>query len=151
MALPAWSTVPALKAALYDALAARPALAGVQITYGAPLPDPKREFVWLQDVEGEQEASALGHLLRREAMTMTVIVNVMREDRNQQAATERAFAIAAEIEALLRENPALTGYYTGAGQILAAQVTGPLTLEEQANDQRRAAQLTVSVGWQARL
>lgn len=145
------STIPAFKAALLAALQARAGLTGVQLAYGSPYPNPGREFISLADVDGEQEARALGHLKRREDLTLTCLIMVIREGMNQQAATERAFEIAGEIEDCLRADPTLDATYVGAGQIIAAQVTGPLSLEERANDALRSALVTLSVGWASRI
>lgn len=139
------STVPAFKAALATALRARQALHDVQITYGAPLPAPAREFLWLADVEGEQEPAALGAQRREESYLLTVIANVLREGQNQQAATERAFEIVAELEDELRNDGSL------ASTVRFAQVAGPFRLEEMSSDTARAAQVTVTVAVRARI
>lgn len=149
--LVAVSTIPAFKAALFAALGSRPALAGVQLAYGAPYPNPGREFISLADVDGAQVAEVLGRLKRREDHTLTCHVMVIREGTNQQAATERAFTIAGEIEDCLRADPTLDATYAGEGQIIWSQITGPLSLEERANDANRAAIVTMSVGWAARI
>lgn len=139
------STIPAFKAALATALRARANLANVQVSYGAPLPAPADEFVWLADVEGEQEAAALGAQKREEIYELTIIVSVIRAGGDQQAVTERAFALASEIEAELR------GDGTVGGTVRFAQIAGPFRLEEMASDTHRGAQLTITVGVRARI
>lgn len=145
------STIPAFKAALFAALLARPALADVQVSYGSPNPNPRPEFIWLHDVDGAQEARALGRLARREDMSLEVRISVVKQGRDQQAATERAFALLAELEDTVRTDPALDAQYAGAGQILAAQITGPMLLSERANDREREAYLIAHVTWSANL
>lgn len=139
------STIPAFKAALATALRARANLATVQVSYGAPLPSPADEFIWLADVEGEQEAAALGAQRREEIYDLLTIVNVIRAGADQQAVTERAFALAAEIEDELR------GDGTVGGTVRFAEVAGPFRLEEMASDTHRGAQLTVTVAARARI
>lgn len=139
------STVPAFKAALAAALAARPALHDVQVAYGAPLPAPAREFLWLADVEGEQEPAALGAQRREESYLLTVIANALREGQDQQAATERAFELVAELEDVLRDDGSLSQ------TVRFAQVAGPFRLEEMSSDTARAAQVTVTVAVRARI
>lgn len=132
-------------------LQARPALADVQISYGSPLPNPRREVIWLADVDGRQETRSLGRYARNEELTLTVYIDVLRVGADQQAATERAFVIAAELEDGLRNEPALTTYYTGAGQIAWAVVGGPLRLQERASDQDREALIEMSIQWFSRI
>lgn len=139
------STIPAFKAALAAALRSRANLANVQVSYGAPLPSPADEFVWLADIEGEQEAAALGAQRREEIYELMVIVNVIRAGADQQAVTERAYALAAEVENELR------GDGTVGGVVRFAQVAGPFRLEEMASDTHRGAQLTITVAVRARI
>lgn len=145
------SSIPAFKRALHAALIARPALADVQVTYGVPLPNPRPEFIWLADVEGEQEARALGRHARREDMSLEVRISVLRQGPDQMSASERAFVLLAELEDVIRLDPTLDATYTGEGQILAAQITGPLTLQERADDRQREALVTAHVTWSANL
>lgn len=139
------STIPAFKAALLTALQARAALSTVQVTYGAPLPSPADEYVWLADVDGEQEAAALGAQRREEFYELEVIVAVYRAGADQQATTERAFALVGELEEVLRADG------TVGGTVRFAEVGGPLRLEEMASDTHRGAQVTVTVQARARI
>lgn len=147
----ATSTIHAVKLALRAALAARPALVGVQVTYGSPLPSPQPEFIWLGDAAGEQEARALGKQARREIQSLTLYVSVLRQGRDQQATTQRAFELVAEVEETLRADATLDATYTGPGQIYAIQVAGPFGLEERASDTQREALVTMTVRWTGRI
>ena len=141
----ATSTVPAFKAALLAALQARPTLSTVQVTYGAPLPSPADEYVWLADADGEQETAALGAQRREEYYDLTVYVAVYRAGEDQQATTERAFELVAELEEVLRADA------TVGGVVRVAVVAGPFRLEEMASDTHRGAQVTVTVAVRARI
>ena len=143
----ATSTIPALKAALLSLLQARAGLSGVQVTYGMPAvsPPPRREFIALTDADGDQETAALGRTRREEVYRLKVLCSVLREGSDQQSATERAFALAAEIVSALRADPSVTG------TVRTALVDGPLQLEEGASDQHRTALVTLSVLCTARI
>lgn len=133
-----YSTAPAFKAALLTALQARTGLAGVTISYGAPLQAP-REFIALGDISGDQEFAALGALRKDETYTLTVYCSVLREGNMQQACTERCFALAAEIETELRSN------VTMSGTVRVAELRSPFQLDEFASDQARQSILTLGI------
>jgi hypothetical protein len=140
------SSVPALKANLASALKARTAFANVQVTYGPPLPSPAREYVWLADVEGDEEPAALGRNRHSEIYGLTVIIQAVREGVDQQAATERAYSFRDEIDAQLRSDITVAGAL-GSGW---AYVGGHFKLEELASDAQRGALLTITVSCEAR-
>jgi hypothetical protein len=141
----ATSTIPALKAALLSLLAARTNLSGVQVVWGAPLPNPGREFIALAGTEGEQQTAAIGRLRREEEYRLTIYASTLREGQNQQACTERAFALVAEIEDAVRADPSI------GGVVRTALVDGPFTLEEGATDSHRTALVTISLLCTARI
>jgi hypothetical protein len=141
------SSVPALKRNLASALQARIAFSGIQVTYGAPLPNPGREYVWLGDVEGDEEPAALGRNRHSETYGLTVIIQAVREGVDQQAATERAYSFRDEIDTQLRSDITVGGAL-GSGW---AYVGGPFRLEELASDTQRGALLTISVACEARI
>lgn len=132
------STAPAFKAALLTALGARAGLAGVTISYGAPLSAP-REFIALADISGEQEFATLGALRKNETYTLEIYCSVLREGNQQQACTERCFELAAEIEDELRTNP------TMSGTVRVAQVRSPFSVEEFGSDQARQSILSLGI------
>lgn len=132
------STAPAFKAALLTALGARAGLAGVTISYGAPLSAP-REFIALADISGEQEFATLGALRKNETYTLEIYCSVLREGNQQQACTERCFELAAEIEDELRTNP------TMSGTVRVAQLRSPFSVEEFGSDQARQSILSLGI------
>jgi len=104
----ATSSIPALKSGLLATLQARPNLTNVAVTYGSPtLAD--REWIWLGDITGAQDWGAIGHDVRREDYSLTVIVSTTMESTDQQTVTERGFAILAEIETAVRTDPTIGG------------------------------------------
>ena len=138
MPLTYYSTAPAFKNALHDALGARSGLSGVTVSYGAPTGAP-REFIALTDISGSQEFAALGALRKDETYVLTVFCSVLREGNQQQECTERAFALAAEIEDELRGN------VTMSGTVRVAELTTPFQLEEFASDQARQSIVTLGI------
>lgn len=138
MPLTYYSTAPAFKNALHDALGARSGLSGVTVSYGAPTGAP-REFIALTDISGSQEFAALGALRKDETYVLTVFCSVLREGNQQQQATDRAFALAAEIEDELRGN------VTMSGTVRVAELTSPFQLEEFASDQARQSIVTLGI------
>jgi hypothetical protein len=138
MPLTYYSTAPAFKAALLTALTARSGLSGVTISYGVPLGAP-REFIALTDLSGSQEFAALGALRKDETYVLDVYVSTLREGNQQQQATERCFAMAAEIEEVLRTN------VTMSGTVRVAELLQPFSLEEYASDQARQSVLTLGI------
>jgi hypothetical protein len=139
--------VPALKANLTTALTARANLANVQVIYGAPLPNPSREYIWLGDVEGDEVPAALGRNRHSEIYNLTVIIQALHEGQNQQTATERAYAFRDEIDTQLRSDVTVAGAL-GSGW---AYVAGHFKLEELASDSQRGALLTIEVACEARI
>ena len=150
------STVPDVMDTLYDDLVslatpggghghATPPLLGVRVNYGPALPDPGRESINILGVEGEQMWASLGKLSKDEVYTITVLVIVIREGQQTKAAVERAYAIAAEIEQLLRED------VTIGGTCRVAALDSPFDLEVGASDTTRSALLTLGVRVEARI
>jgi hypothetical protein len=106
----ATSTIPALKANLRTQLAARGGLTGVQISYGAPLPATQREFIWLGDVNGEQEyGTYAAPNARHEQYTLELILSVLKEGVDAKAADDRCFVLFGEVETQVRGDPTISG------------------------------------------
>lgn len=139
------STIPAFKAKLLQLLQARPNLAGIQVTYGAPLPAPGREFISLGGTRGQQSTAALGRFAREEEYRLTVHVSVLREGQDQQSATERVFTLAQELELCVRADPSI------GNTVRTCLVDGPFELSEGATDTHRTALLTLSLLCTARI
>lgn len=143
------STVPDVMDALVDALEARTGspnqLQGVRVNYGPPLPDPGRESINVLGVEGEQVWASLGKLSKDEQYVISVLVIVIREGQQTKAAVERAYAIAAQIEDVLRDDPTLSE------NCRVASVASPFDLEVGASDTTRSALLSIGVSVEARI
>lgn len=136
--------------ALYDALCARQSgtpggLNGVRVNYGPALPDPGRESVNILNVEGEQAWAGLGKLAKDEVYTVTVLVIVIREGQQTKDAVERAYAIAAQVEDVLGDDPTLSD------TCRVAALDNPFDLEVGASDTTRSALLTLGVRVEARI
>jgi len=142
----ATSTVPALKKNLLASLVALPGFTGVQLSYGAPLPNPAREYVWLGDVEGDDVPAALGRNRHAETYNLTVIIQAVKPGTDQEGATERAYAFRDLIDTQIRSDITVGGAL-GSGW---AYVAGHFKLEELASDTQRGALLTIEVACEAR-
>ena len=143
----ATSTIPTLKANLVTQLQARGGLAGVQVSYGPPLPNPQREYIWVGDVEGAQSfaAFAAANTLyqRREEYNVQVIIGVLHEGTDTKATDDRCFALLAELEQQVRTDP------TVSGAINVAQLTTfRLTEFVSPDGMNRTAQLIVDINCQ---
>ena len=133
------SSIPVLKSNLQALLAARPNLANVQISYGAPLPDPSREFIWIADVHGTEDWMAMA--VKQEDYSLDVVINVTVEGPDQQAATERCFVLRDEIETVLLADTSVNG------AVMTAKLGGAVDLVELVSNDglTRGADLTVRV------
>ncbi len=143
------STIPAFKAELATQLQAL--LPTVQVVYGGPWPMPELEWMWLADVEFDQQWATLGKKSRDETFSMQVLVYVEQPGNvsNQQAATERAYALMAVVETYLRGDPTVNGVLGQPGE---AEVKGRGRLQEDANQEgTRVAWLQFTVTGKARI
>ena len=118
---------------------------GVRINYGPALPDPGRESINLLGVEGEQVWASLGKLSKDEVYTITVLIIVIREGQQTKAAVERAYAIAEQVEDVLRDDVTLEN------TCRVAALDTPFDLEMGASDTTRSALLTLGVRVEARI
>jgi hypothetical protein len=137
----ATSTIPALKGNLVALLKARTGLTGVQVSYGPPLPNPSREFIWCGKATGEQAWMTVAKT-KSEEYELEIVILVLREGADMQAADERCFALFAELENALRADT------TVSGAVADATVAG-FELGEFATDSSREASLTVQVACKA--
>jgi hypothetical protein len=135
------SSIPTLKRNLQSLLAARTALHDVTISWGPPLPNTPREYISLGDVVGDQDWATVGGLTRLFRSDLALLVSVLREGQEQQAATERAFALLAEVESAVRADQ------TVGGAVLVAGVGGRIDLVElpSPDGMRRGAQVTAQI------
>lgn len=145
------STVPTVKAALVAALAARPGLAGVKVSWGWPGPEAVAEMVVVGELAaGTQTVPTLRatRVQREERYDLAVTCFAARHDAtaaDQRLAEERAFALAGEVEDLLASDPRL-----GLSDIAWARVS-QLELASAPADRGWVAQVTVTVSVVARL
>jgi hypothetical protein len=122
-------------------------LDGVRVNYGPALPDPGRESLNILGLAGDQAWASLGRLSKDEVYTVDVLVLVIREGQQTQAAVERAYAILEQLETLLRDS---ANAPTVAGTVRVASVSS-VQLEVGASDTTRSALLTIGVRVEARI
>jgi hypothetical protein len=113
------SAVPAAKAALY-AIVSAAVPAGVVATYGDPGSFEAPEAVWLGAVERFGDTPSQGQVSHRESFDVPIVVYVLRQDTDDEAADARAWGIAGAIEDAVRAAPDLNG----ATNVTAAWVAG---------------------------
>lgn len=107
----AFTTAVATKAAIVNVLSARAGLSGVQVYYGDPGKDARRQLIMVGAVvDGTQEPYSLhaGPRRRDEEYTLKVHIEVW-DQATPQAAETRAVAIGSELEAALAATPNLSG------------------------------------------
>jgi hypothetical protein len=103
------STVPTVRAALVAALAARPALAGVDVGHSHPGAAIEPEAVYLGRARGSDEVPVMraGRKRRQESYTLDVFFDVVADGPTGREASERAWALFGELEDLLADDPSL--------------------------------------------
>lgn len=143
------STLPSVKARLVTLLAGDPGLSGVQISYGVP--DPiEREAVYVGGTrDHDQEWSALGARGRAEHYALELVISVWQPGADQQTVTERAFALLAVVEAILRGDPSLGLALTGVKSLVAE--IRPSRLVEGPFDDGRVGELQGTIAVDARI
>lgn len=108
----ATSVVPTVLTTLKTRLQARAGLTGVQITEGYPL-QPDLEFIALLDADPhDQEAAGQRSQphAREESFVLVIEINVVRTgDADAAQTTDRAYALAAELENELRTDMTIGG------------------------------------------
>lgn len=103
------STVPTVRTTLITALAARPALAGVQVVRAHPGQAIEPEAVYLGAARGSDEIPVIraGRKKRHESYTLDVFFDVVADGPDDQEASERAWTLFGELEDLLADDPSL--------------------------------------------
>lgn len=104
------STVPGVKAALVTLVSA--GLSGVSVTYGRPMSSTlPREAVYVGEARGQHRVPVMtsGRKVREEAFTVDVVAAVLAPRGTVQTAEERCFALLAEVEDALADDPSLGG------------------------------------------
>ncbi|MGE0025702.1 MAG: hypothetical protein AB7O78_01685 [Thermoleophilia bacterium] len=146
----ATSSIPAFKAALLARLQADAALADVLVTWGYPhSTKPGSEWVNLGATTGIQATAAVGQKRREETYDQTVTVSCTSALKNeQQALSERAFAIAAAVEDSLRTWSMTPPFFDGVVRV--ALVTG-MDLDEYVSNEEREARITLRISCAQRI
>lgn len=112
------STAPAVKNALLGLMQADANLTGVRIDYADPGDEIGQEQIFFGRTLGsEQPAPGMGQRRQEENYEIEVYVYVAADGNDPQAVEDRAYAIVAELETLVRANNGPTG-------ALAAVITG---------------------------
>lgn len=133
--------------ALADALAARAGLDSVQVATAPLGKDTAREAIVLADGRASQEWGSIGAKSRDEELTIAGLVWVTRPGAGETVIREtraRAFALLAEIETHLREDP------TALGSLKWYEFTS-YTLDQGANDLGRWVQIDFEIVAKGRL
>ncbi len=150
---PLTSSVPAVKGALVDRLNARAELSG-KVTWGVPRETPRMEWIVVGEVEGDQSAVSVGRSSqsrREERYRVLVVVSVIRSNvEHPRTVAERAYALAAEVEDEVRQNPTL-GLDPGTDGLYLAQVTKTDLTESVGDGSQRQAVVTLHVSCMARI
>lgn len=144
------STIQTFSKALVAALKLRAGLKHVAIHNGPPPMSDAQwyENVWLGDVKGDQEFTAINRTTRPkdETYSIDLVIDVIRNTKDTESTIDRAFELLAEVENCLREDPRL-----GLSQILYAGVGGNLELYKRADDIGRQALIFTAIEVKARI
>lgn len=152
MTVLATASLPLVKGGLRDALKLRAGLSGVQVSWGTP-GEPMAELILIGDAAGDQQVKTMGQRHREENYTLTVHADVLRQDGDQEKATRRVYALAAEIENEIRTNTDLGLVQAGSFSLLILQIAGPFSLQEIAFEESgvREAYLEISISVKSRI
>lgn len=116
-------------ATLQTLLEARPGLAGVQITDGYPW-QPAGDYVAIVDADPHEQRTAglrTAPHPREEEFTLHVHISALRKgDDDHVLVTARAYALAAELENELRNDPTIGGSLGGSNSGWAVVVGLPV-------------------------
>lgn len=132
------SAVYSAKAGLFTIVAA--ACGTVQCSYGAPGQYAEHETVWIDDPPPFGDAASIGQVSHRESFDIPVVVSVLSEGNDHQAADQRAWAIVGPIEDAVRADPSLGG----ATHVTAAWVTAKAP-HSYGDDSGRIVEITLTV------
>ena len=113
------STAPAVKAQLLTLLQADAALDGVGITYSDPAGEITQEALFFGRTLTGEKPDAMGQRRQREEYDVEVYIYTAQDGNDPQACEERAWALVAELENVVRAangpQGALTQQLTGGG------------------------------------
>ena len=107
------SVVPGFRRALQRMLEDRPALAGVVVSQGPPYPADIPEFVWIADIPEHEQRFAgqrpSPHAREEEFVQVVKISVLMAGLPSHEDCTDRAYALASEIEDALADDLTVGG------------------------------------------
>ena len=143
----AGSAVVAAKSALVNALAGRPGLADVAVSYAWPGDALERVALYLGNVTGRHDPAGMraGRKSRDEEFVVEVFVEVRADGEPQEVADERAVAVAREVEDALADDPTLA-----SSSLLWARVE-TYELRQSATTEGRWAGVRLGVRCRSRL
>jgi hypothetical protein len=130
---PRRSTIPLFKAALITALK-QATWTGEppQVCYGNPR-NPTREDVIVGDTSQEgddqQDWAAIGNRQRDETYALNLVIDVTTPGADCQVAVERAFALFAVVEDVLRTTPTM-----GVAGVVVGDLRQPVHIESQTDE-----------------
>jgi len=144
------TTLPAVKRAIVDALAARPGMAGVQVSYEMPQRGIAAESVWFgEDTETETEIPVMkaGTKHVDETYALPLVVQVLVTDgRDAETADLRAAALLAQVQQCLAVQPRIIPAIQWAEMAGWVHHVGPI-----GDGTSRGSRFDVSVRVRARL
>ncbi len=156
---PTATSLPEVLEAMAALYATLPALANVPISNGTPDRGTldSDEFVALLDADDlEQEARSMNvtNQPRMEEYTVRVLISVVAKGADDDVAiSARAAEIFGAIVLAHRQNPTLSGLYTGNAQIIHALgvIAGTFTRRQDSAGLEREAAFSFGVGVRARI
>lgn len=111
----AYSTIPAVKAALLTALQALPGLTGVRVDRGLPADGvPERERVYIDNaVDIDREWMMVGRKRLDESYTIRILIEVYQDGNTQASCEDRMWELVALVEQATLVDLTLGGLLNG--------------------------------------
>lgn len=117
MSFPSSSSAPRVKKAILEHLTAEAGMKGVQVAYAHPGSAIQQEAVYFhRTIENEAPAS-LGQLRKTEEYSLDLIVDVVQDGDDAQAAEERCWELVAVVEQYVRANPGIPSATEPSGTV----------------------------------
>jgi hypothetical protein len=148
------STLVVFKQAVVAALAARPGLAGVQITYEYPIGSITGADIWLADASADTRIPVMraGVLKVEEDYTLLIIAQVLKtQGEGQEAADIAALGLLREVQQQFAEKPQLVPDIQWAEVRSWRHRVGPFGVDEVGGNANRGSRFEIDVGVRARL
>ncbi len=144
------TTIYSVKSTLLTKLKAESDLSGIQIAYGDPGQEARREFIFIGDVTaGGQDPESLssGRRRRIESYTLDVIVSVQSKPQGLQENEQRAIVLASAVENVVADNPTLSSL----DGLMFIECSGMSVTSNEAGVDGPHSQITVHFAVKARL